>query len=371
MHPLWGWPLLLLVLSSVYLVVGVFGAGTLVDLLENGVFGRRLNPWVKAGFAHVPSRFLQDLFVGPYGVVTMGLTYGLAIVLPIVTTFFLVFGVLEDSGYLPRLAVMSDRLFRVMGLNGRAILPMVLGLGCDTMATMTTRILATRKERVIATLLLALGVPCSAQLGVVLGMLGALPLSAALVWAFAIAGVMVAVGWLAHQVLPGRTGEFVVELPPLRLPLAGNVLAKTAARVEWYLKEALPLFVLGTLLLFGLDRLHLLGAVVRAGEPLVTGLLGLPPQASEAFLIGFLRRDYGATRLFDMSRGGGLDTVQLVTAMVTITLFVPCVANVFMIAKERGTKTALAMVAFIFPFAFAIGGLVRLLMRGLGWWEMP
>ncbi len=370
-HPLWGWPLLLLVLSTVYLVVGVFGAGTLVDLLEDGLFGQHLNPWAKSLFAHVPSRFLQDLFIGEYGVVTMGLTYGLAIVLPIVTTFFLVFGVLEDSGYLPRLAVMSDRLFRVMGLNGRAVLPMVLGLGCDTMATMTTRILATRKERVLATLLLALGVPCSAQLGVVLGMLGALPLSAGLVWVFAVAGVMVAVGWLANQVLSGRTGEFVVELPPLRVPLCGNVLAKTAARVEWYLKEALPLFVLGTLLLFSLDRLHLLGAVVRVGEPLVTGLLGLPPQASEAFLIGFLRRDYGATRLFDISRGGGLDTVQLVTAMVTITLFVPCVANIFMIAKERGTKTAMAMAAFIFPFAFAVGGLVRLLMRGLGWWEMP
>jgi ferrous iron transport protein B len=103
----------------------------------------------------------------------------------------------------------------------------------------------------------------------------------------------------------------------------------------------------------------------------VTGVLGLPPQASEAFLIGFLRRDYAATRLFDMSRGNGLDTVQLVTAMVTITLFIPCVANIFIIAKERGAKIALAMVAFIFPFAFAVGGLVRIVMRGLGLWELP
>lgn len=367
-HPAWGWPLLLLVLFAVYEVVGVFGAGTLVDLLENGLFGEHLNPWAGAAFAHVPSRFVQDLFVGPYGVLSMGLTYGLAIVLPIVTTFFLAFGALEDSGYFPRLAVMSDRVFRAMGLNGRAVLPMVLGLGCDTMATMTTRILATRKERILATLLLALAVPCSAQLGVILAMLAAVPLSAGLVWLGAVAGVMLAVGWLAKRLLPGRTGEFVVELPPMRLPMASNVLAKTAARVEWYLKEALPLFVLGTLLLFVLDRLDLLGAVIRAGQPLVTGVLGLPPQASEAFLIGFLRRDYAATRLFDMSRGGGLDTVQLVTAMVTITLFVPCVANIFIIAKERGLRVALAMVAFIFPFAFAVGGLVRLLMSGLGVW---
>jgi ferrous iron transport protein B len=370
-HPAWGWPLLVGVLFGVYEVVGVFGAGVLVDLLEDGLFGQHLNPWAKAAFGYVPSPFLQDLFVGEYGIVTMGLTYGLAIVLPIVTTFFLVFGALEDSGYLPRLAVMADRSFRVMGLNGKAVLPMVLGLGCDTMATMTTRILSTRKERVLATLLLALGVPCSAQLGVILAMLGTVPLSAGLVWFGTIAAVMVAVGWLGNRLLPGRRGEFVVELPPMRWPLLGNVLAKTAARVEWYLKEALPLFVLGTLILFALDRLHLLGAIDRAGEPIVTGILGLPREASEAFLIGFLRRDYAATRLFAMARDHGLDTVQLVTAMVTITLFIPCIANVFIIAKERGAKTAVAMAAFIFPFAFAIGGLVRLVMRGLGLWELP
>jgi ferrous iron transport protein B len=327
-----------------------------------------VNPFVRAAFSLVPSAFVQDLFAGEYGVVTMGLTYGLAIVLPIVTTFFLAFGALEDSGYLPRLAVMSDRVFRAMGLNGKAVLPMVLGLGCDTMATLTTRILSTRKERLLATLLLALGVPCSAQLGVILAMLGTVPVSAGLVWGGTVAGVMILVGWLAKRLLPGPVGEFVVELPPMRWPLAGNVLAKTAARVEWYLREALPLFVLGTLLLFTLDRLGLLAAVVRAGEPLVVGVLGLPPAASEAFLVGFLRRDYAATRLFDLSRTGGLDDVQLVTAMVTITLFIPCIANVFIIARERGPRTAAAIAAFVFPFAFAVGGLVRVLMRGLGGW---
>ena len=277
-HPAWGWPILLVVLLAVYEVVGVFGAGVLVDLLEDGLFGRHLNPLAKAAFGHLPSRFLQDLFVGEYGVVTMGLTYGLAIVLPIVATFFLVFGALEDSGYLPRLAVMADRSFRVMGLNGKAVLPMVLGLGCDTMATMTTRILSTRKERVLATLLLALGVPCSAQLGVILAMLAAVPLSAGLVWFLTIAAVMVAVGWLGNRLLAGRRGEFVVELPPMRLAAARQRPRQDRRRVEWYLKEALPLFVLGTLLLFALDRLDLLSAINRAGRPVVSGLLGLPPR---------------------------------------------------------------------------------------------
>jgi len=370
-HPVWGWPVLAAVLWVMYEVVGVFGAGTLVDLLETTVFGEYLSPAATTLFSLVPSAFVRDLFVGEYGLITMGLSYGLAIVLPIVATFFTMFAILEDSGYLPRLAVMSDRVFRVMGLNGKAVLPMVLGLGCDTMATLTTRILPTRKERLLAMLLLALGVPCSAQLGVILAMLASVPAAAAGVWALTILGVMVSVGWIAARILPGQRGDFVVELPPMRLPALGNVLSKTVARVEWYLKEALPLFLVGTLVLFVLDRLSLLAVIIRAGEPIVKGILGLPAEASAAFLIGFLRRDFAATRLFDMSRGGGLDVVQLVVAMVTITLFIPCIANVFMIAKERGWKTAAAIAAFIFPFAFAIGGLVRVLMLALGFGGMP
>jgi len=370
-HPVWGWPILAAVLWVLYEFVGVFGAGTLVNLMEKDLFHGTLNPWAIALFSHVPWGFVRDLFVGEYGLFTMGVSYGLAIVLPIVTTFFTAFALLEDSGYLPRLAVMSDRVFRVMGLNGKAVLPMVLGLGCDTMATLTTRILTTKKERLLATLLLALGVPCSAQLGVVLAMLASVPFSAAAIWFAAVGGVMVTVGWLAARLLPGERGDFVIELPPMRLPGIANVLSKTVARIEWYLKEALPLFLVGTFLLFLLDRLKLLAVITHAGEPLVTGVLGLPAEASAAFLIGFLRRDFAATRLFDMSRGGGLSVVQLVVAMVTITLFVPCVANVFMIAKERGWRTAAAMLAFIFPLAFAMGGLVRVFMIATGFGGTP
>jgi len=366
-HPVWGWPILALVLYALYEFVGVFGAGTLVNLMEKDLFHGYLNPWAVALFSHVPWAFARDLVVGEYGLFTMGMSYGLAIVLPIVLTFFTTFALLEDSGYLPRLAVMSDRVFRLMGLNGKAVLPMVLGLGCDTMATLTTRILPTKKERVLATLLLALGVPCSAQLGVILAMLAVVPLQAALVWGASVAFVMISVGWLAARVLPGERGDFVVELPPMRLPQLSNVASKTAARVEWYLKEALPLFLVGTLVLFLLDRLKLLGTVIEAGKPIVTGLLGLPAEASAAFLVGFLRRDFGATRLFDMSRGGGLDVAQLVVAMVTITLFIPCIANVFMIGKERGWKTAGAMAAFIFPVAFAAGGAVRVVLHAMGY----
>ena len=163
--------------------MGVFGAQISVDFLEKTFFGKwLLPPLARLVQRFLPFPFLQEFLIGPYGVLTMALTYAIAIVLPIVGCFFLIFGLMEDSGYLPRLAVMTNQVFKKMGLNGKAVLPMVLGLGCDTMATMTTRILDTEKDRTIVTLLLALGVPCSAQLGVILGMFAGLPAAYLLVW---------------------------------------------------------------------------------------------------------------------------------------------------------------------------------------------
>jgi ferrous iron transport protein B len=261
---------------------------------------------------------------------------------------------------------MLDRLFRVMGLNGKAVLPMVLGLGCDTMATLTTRILETRKERLIVILLLALGVPCSAQMTVILAMLAGLSWTAAAVWMLVVGAVLVGVGFLAARILPGRGSDFVLELPPLRLPSLGNILVKTVGRLEWYLREAVPLFVLGTLVLFVADRLAVMGALERALAPVVRGVLGLPLQATEAFLIGFLRRDFGAAGLYDLAREGAMDRVGVVVAVTTITLFMPCIANLFMIIKEQGWRVALAVSAFVFPFALAVGGALNFGLRGLG-----
>jgi len=272
MHPVWGVPALVAALLAAYLFVGLFGAGVLVDLLEEGLFRGVINPVVERLItAHIPWVWLRDLLVGPYGMISMALTYSIAIVLPVVGTFFIFFGLLEDSGYLPRLAVMVNRVFRWMGLNGKAVLPMVLGLGCDTMATLTTRILPSRKERVLVTLLLALGVPCSAQLGVILAILGSISFLGTLLWLGVVSGVLLAVGWAASKVLPGRGSDFILEVPPLRRPSLANIAIKTAARTEWYLKEAVPLFVLGTLVLFLLDRAGILPHLETLAAPVVSG----------------------------------------------------------------------------------------------------
>ena len=366
-----GAPFLIVVLLLMYEFVGVIGAGTLVDAFETTLFNQYLTPWLQAV---IPAGFAYDFLVGEYGLVSVGLTYALAIVLPIVFTFFIAFGLLEDSGYLPRLAILSDRLFRVMGLNGKAVLPMVLGLGCDTMATMTTRILATKKERIIATLLLVLGVPCSAQLGVILGITSSISAGAVLTVFGVVVSQMFLVGYLSSKIIPGRRGDFIFEIPPIRVPIFRNVWTKTRLRIKWYLKEALPLFVLGTLILFVLDRFRIptpwgprsgLAAIEGALAPVVTGILQLPAETARVLILGFLRRDYGAAGLFDLVRTGQMDVVQIVTSLIVLTLFIPCVANFFMMIREHGTKKALLMLAFITPFAIGVGGVVAWLLRAL------
>jgi ferrous iron transport protein B len=246
-----------------------------------------------------------------------------------------------------------------MGLNGKAVLPMVLGLGCDTMATMTTRILATPKERLIAIVLLALGVPCSAQLATIMGILGGISFAALLTLFGVVLMQMVAVGFLAARVLPGDRSEFILELPPLRMPRMRNIWTKTLLRVRWYLGEAVPLFLIGTALLFVLDRTGGLAWLSKAGRPIVSGWLGLPPDTAQVFVMGFLRRDYGAAGLFTLARQGLLTGVQAVVALTVMTLFVPCVANLLMIVRERGPRVALAILAFVTFVAVTTGAVLH------------
>jgi ferrous iron transport protein B len=366
-HPIWGIPILLVVLFVVYKFVGEFGAGTLVDFMEGVVFQEWINPFViRIVETVLPIPLLQDLLIGQYGVVTMALTYGLALVLPIVTTFFFAFSILEDSGYLPRLAAMLNKIFKVIGLNGKAVLPMILGLGCDTMATISTRILETRRERILTTFLLALGVPCSAQLGVILGMMGKLSTLGVVIWGGVVVTTVLVAGWLAAKVLPGERSEFILELPPLRMPMLSNVTIKTVARIEWYLKEVLPMFIAATLILFAVDKVGLLVVIEQVFSPLVVGALGLPVAATGAFLIGFLRRDYGAAGLFALAVAGQMDGVQLLVSMVVITLFVPCIANVLVILKEFGWRVMAGVLATVFPIAFLVGIALNAVLRALG-----
>lgn len=399
MHPIAAFPILIIILWAVYKIVGEFGAGTCVDFFENKVFGNSLVP--SGGFdisLYIPfiqktytithihfqgfnyylgllaqkmvskDNIIFELFLNEQsGLIQVGLTYAIAIVFPIVGFFFLAFGIMEDSGYLPRLAVMVDKIFKRIGLNGKAILPMVLGLGCDTMATLTTRILNTKKERIIATLLLALAIPCSAQLGVIASILGRISGVYFALYVFIICTQLLFIGYLSSKILPGATSDFLMEIPPFRMPKLSNIFIKTFYRIHWFLKEAVPLFMIGTLALFVATKLGVLSFVERICAPVIKNFLGLPVETTRGFILGFLRRDYGAVSIFNAlrenERGHDIDPRQILISLVVITLFIPCIANFFVMIKEQGVKNAFLMFAFILPYAILIGGILRIILQ--------
>jgi ferrous iron transport protein B len=225
------------------------------------------------------------------------------------------------------------------------------------------RILGTKRERFIATLLLALGIPCSAQLGIIMAMLGAVSLKALLLVFLVVLSQLFLVGYLAARILPGQSSDFLIEIPPVRIPKIVNICVKTYSRVKWFLVEAVPVFLFGTCILFVLDKLGVIARIERAVRPVVVGFLGLPAQATESFLIGFFRRDFGAAGLFSLQKAGALSNIQVVVSMVVITLFVPCLASLIVIFKEQGVRKGLAIVGFVFPFAILVGGILNFVLR--------
>ncbi len=364
-HP-WAGPAILgVVLAGLYYLIGQVVAQRVVDFTEKTVVDGYFRPMVEAAVASLfaPGSLAGSLLAGEFGALTMGLGYLLGLILPLVTGFYLALGVLEDSGYLPRVAVLADRALVRLGLNGRAIIPLILGFGCVTMATVTTRILSTRRERTIATFLLALTIPCSAQLGVIASILTPLGPGYLAAYAAAMLGPFAFFGAALDRLLPGESYPLLAELPPLRVPGLGNLLRKTASRSYWFIREAGSLFIIGALLIASLQYLGVLGRVENWLAPVTEGWLGLPREAAVAFLMGMIRRDFGAARLLAL----GLGPSGSLVAMVTITLFVPCVASIAVILKERGGWEGLVIWVASLLTAFSWGGIIhRLLSLGGG-----
>ena len=369
MNPLTGIPILLVVLLGIYYAVGVFGAKFLVDWLEGTFFGDAESGWILPYVTRffetiIPWRFLQELFVHEYGVITLGFRYAIAIILPIVGIFFIVFSIIEDSGYLPRLAMLIDRIFKKIGLSGRAVIPMILGLGCDTMATVVTRTLETKRERVISTFLLALAVPCAAQQAVFVGILSR-NTTALILWVGVVAGQLLLSGYLSAKVLPGAKPRFYMELPPLRMPKFTHVLTKTYSRMQWYFLEIMPLFVIASVLIWVGRLTKLFDLLIRLLQPVVN-FIGLPNSVAEAILYGFFRRDYAAAALYDEATGAvGLTGNQFLIAAVVLTLFLPCIAQLLVMIKERGLKTTVTMLGVILILAFGTGFLLNTVLNVL------
>jgi ferrous iron transport protein B len=351
-----GIPMLMAALYLIYLFVGKLVAVDLVNITEKHLGNEVWEPWIRSvvtSFFPLNS-WLGTLLVGEFGVISMTVTYLFFLLLPLVIAFYLALSLMEDSGYLPRLATLVDRSLNAIGLNGSAIIPLILGFGCVTMATITTRLLGTEREKTIATTILQFAIPCSAQIAVVAALLAGAGFQAMIIYSITIFAVLVVIGTVLHRLLPGESSPLLLDLPPMRIPRLDNIVRKTTFRSYAFMKEATPWFFAGAL---GIGIMQVTGLLIvwqNILAPLVTGWLQLPREASTAFVMGLVRRDFGAAGLYELA----LSPYQVVVALVTITLFVPCIASLMVMLKERGMKEALIIWFTTWVGAFVVGGLV-------------
>jgi len=356
LKPVTGIPLFLVTLWIMFKFIGVFIAQTVVGITEETIMQGIYEPFIVSLVSRLISEqsFIGKLLIGEFGLLTMTPVYVFGLLLPLVVGFYLLLSILEDSGYLPRIAALVDRFMTKLGLNGRAIIPIILGFGCITMATITTRLLGSKRERIIATVLLGLTIPCSAQLGVIMGLLLSLGLKYIMIYTLVIVGVFVLTGVLLNKVMPGQSTDLLIDLPPVRIPRAINVMKKTFAKSKTFIVEATPLFALGAVLITLMQYTGFLDWIQVAIAPLTVGWLKLPKEAATALIMGIVRRDFGAAGLSSLT----MTPVQTLTALVTITLFVPCIASVIVIFKERTKEEAVLIWLSSFTVAFLLGGIV-------------
>ncbi len=356
-HPVWGVPIALAVVAFMYVWVGEIGATRVVDALNGGLFQGVLVPWCERALAPLPWPIVRDALLDPdFGLLTTGLFLAFGIVLPVLFFFYLAFAVLNQSGYLARLTILLDRLLRGVGLNGKGVLPIAMGFSCVTMALITTRMLETRRERMIASFLLMLGVPCAPLLAVMMVILGDMPLTAS-VAVFGILFVQIAVaGAAADRAMGGRISDFIMELPPLRVPDPWRVFSHTVRETWSFMREAVPYFLAASLALFIADRLGGLDLLEQGARPLTAGLLGLPDEAVQVFIKTLIRRENGATEL-DLVRAG-FTNLQVVVTLLMMVLLTPCVNAVLVLYKEQGFRDATLLILAVTGWALAVGAIV-------------
>jgi len=362
-QPLAGFLILFSILTALYFIVGKFTAGYLVDFLTDDVFRGVITPYIASALSVIPSEFIKEAIMGSYGLYTLGFVPAFGLVLPIIVVFFFTFGFIEDSGYFSRLSILLDRMFKKIGLNGKAVLPIVLGFSCVTMATISTRILDNKKERFIAIFLLSLGIPCSPKLSVILVILAQVSFSAFLLVFGVIFTLMIMSGFVLSRTMQAQTSHFIMDVPPIRIPSVRNILKKTSYRSLMFLKEALPLFFLGAFGLFLSKKFGLLDFIEQVASPVVQGFMGLPPQFTESLILGFIRGEAGMAVLKKLLDEGIMNNRQLVIAMTVTILFIPCVTNFLLIVKEQGSKKALAIIASVTTFAILTGGIMNYVLR--------
>ena len=360
---------------GVLVIVASFAS---IRFLGEGIIDEFLDPIFETWLLPVAERlsvflggdgFFHDIVVGrlidgnidfeqSFGLITTGLYVPLAMVLPYVAAFYFVLSLLEDFGYLPRLAVIFDALLHRMGLHGFAIVPSLLGLGCNVPGILATRVLDSDRERFIAATLISVAIPCAGLQAMILGTVGELGIR----WVLAVYATLVfswlILGRLLHSFLPGFSPELIVEIPPYRIPSFRSLGLKLWIRVRGFLLEAVPLVLGGILIVGVLDATGVTAFLSKLLAPVFNGLLGLPPEASGPVLLGILRKDVAMGML------GALDLTpaQLVVATVTLSMTFPCIATFIVLWKELGGRRMAASMGIMTASALIAGTAVRFLL---------
>ena len=297
-------------------------------------------------------------YVESFGLLTTGLYVPLAMVLPYIFSFYLILGLLEDVGYLPRLAILMDTIMHRLGLHGYAIIPTLLGLGCNVPAVLATRILESKRERFIAATLISIAIPCAALQAMIFGLVGERGAQYVVIVYGTLFVVWIILGFILNRLVKGFSPELLIEIPPYRLPLWRTVLQKLWMRVYGFLKEAMPIILAAVLVINILYALGIFDAIANFTAPVITGLLGLPKEAVVALVIGFLRKDVALGMLAPLA----LSSEQLVVGSVVLAMFFPCIATFVVLLRELGVTGMLKAAAIMVTTALVVGGLLNLIL---------
>ncbi len=367
--PATGLPIALCVILATFWLVRLVGEG-LIEYIFDPLFELYLpvvtaiSDWLGPGFLHdvLIGRLVDGEidYVQSMGILTTGIYVPFAMVLPYIVGFYLALSLLEDSGYLSRLATLSDNVFHKLGMHGHGIVPVFLGLGCNVPGALSTRTLETRKQRFISMTLLGLAVPCTAKTAMIFGVLGPYGVGYLALVFFALMAVYVVVGLILNRFVKGECPEIFLEIPPYRRPSLFMVLKKTWMRVRWFIREAIPYLFFGVFLvniLYAVGFLEWLGDII---SPFMDSWLGLPGDAVTVLLVGFLRKDLAVGMLLPL----GLDAKQLVVATTVLALYFPCVATFAVLIKELGIKDSFKSTTVMVVTALLVGGAMHLVLMG-------
>ena len=368
--PLTGGIIALVVLAGSFLLIRLIGE-SLINYLLDPLFENLWAP-VMLKFSDLlgSTGFLHDILIGKIiggevnfaeslGLLTTGLYVPFAMVLPYIVSFYLILGLLEDVGYLPRLAILMDTIMHRLGLHGYAIIPSMLGLGCNVPAILATRILESKRERFIAATLISIAIPCAALQAMIIGLVGQHGVQYIAIVYGTLFIVWVILGIIINRFARGFSPELLVEIPPYRLPPWRTVLQKLWMRASGFLKEAIPIILGAVLVINILYFLGVFDAIANFTAPVVTGLLGLPKEAVTAMVIGFLRKDVALGMLAPLA----LSPEQLVVGSVVLAMFFPCIATFVVLIRELGIVNMLKSAGIMFISALLVGGLLNLILR--------